>query len=90
MPDHIPKVDEIGVTSAPLMSASYFIGDRCRAFNDDYMKCKADANGRGELECMKEGRKVTRCAASVYVSTLSLILLDGVDVSGSGVDADVV
>ncbi|RMJ21152.1 Nadh-ubiquinone oxidoreductase [Aspergillus sp. HF37] len=65
MPEHIPKVQEIGATSAPLMSASYFIGDRCGAFNDDYMKCKAEANGKGELECLKEGRKVTRCAASV-------------------------
>ena len=68
MPADVPKVDEIGTTSAPLLSASYFIGDRCNAFNDDYMKCKTEANGRGELECMKEGRKVTRCAASVYVS----------------------
>ncbi|KAI1906414.1 ndufa8, NADH-ubiquinone oxidoreductase complex I 19kd subunit [Ophidiomyces ophidiicola] len=66
MPDRIPKVEEIGATSAPLMSASYFIGDRCKAFNDDYMKCKQDSNGKGELECLKEGRKVTRCAASVY------------------------
>ncbi|PGG99897.1 hypothetical protein AJ79_08379 [Helicocarpus griseus UAMH5409] len=65
MPDDIPKVKEIGATSAPLMSASYFIGDRCRAFNDDYMKCKTEANGKGELECLREGRKVTRCAASV-------------------------
>lgn len=67
MPADVPKVDEIGTTSAPLLSASYFIGDRCNAFNEDYMKCKTEANGRGELECMKEGRKVTRCAASVYV-----------------------
>lgn len=67
MPADIPKVEEIGATSAPLMSAAYFIGDRCKAFNDDYMKCKSDANGRGEVECLKEGRKVTRCAASVYV-----------------------
>jgi NADH dehydrogenase (ubiquinone) 1 alpha subcomplex subunit 8 len=66
MPDEIPKVQEIGATSAPLMSASFFIGDRCRAYNDDYMKCKDEANGRGELECLTEGRKVTRCAASVY------------------------
>lgn len=65
MPDHIPKVDEIGTTSAPLLSASYFIGDRCKAYNDDYMKCKDEAKGRGEFECLKEGRKVTRCAASV-------------------------
>lgn len=67
MPDHIPKVQEIGATSAPLLSASYFIGARCRPYNDDYMQCKTEAYGRGELECMKEGRKVTRCAASVYV-----------------------
>lgn len=67
MPADIPKVDEIGATSAPLTSAAYFIGDRCSAFNDDYMKCKSEAKGRGELECMKEGRKVTRCAATVYV-----------------------
>lgn len=70
MPADIPKVEEIGATSAPLMSASYFIGDRCKAFNDDYMKCKSDANGRGEVECLKEGRKVTRCAASVYVLSI--------------------
>jgi hypothetical protein len=31
------------------------------------MMCKTEANGRGEFDCMKEGRKVTRCAASVYV-----------------------
>lgn len=29
------------------------------------MLCKTEANGKGETECLKEGRKVTRCAASV-------------------------
>lgn len=67
MPSHIPPVEEIGASSAPLMSASYFIGARCKAYNDDFMKCKTDSNGKGEIECLKEGRKVTRCAASVYV-----------------------
>ena len=66
LPDDIPKVKELGASSAPLLSASYFIGARCKDYNDDYMMCKTEANGRGELECMKEGRKVTRCAASVY------------------------
>ncbi|KAJ5166875.1 NADH-ubiquinone oxidoreductase 20.8 kDa subunit [Penicillium canariense] len=65
MPDHIPKVEEVGATSAYLTSAAYFIGDRCKAFNDDFMKCKDEGKGRGEIECLKEGRKVTRCAASV-------------------------
>lgn len=65
LPDDIPKVKELGASSAPLLSASYFIGARCQAYNDDYMMCKTESNGRGEFDCMKEGRKVTRCAASV-------------------------
>ena len=65
MPDHIPKVQEVGTSSAPLLSAAFFIGARCRPFNDDYMLCKTEANGRGEFDCMAEGRKVTRCAQSV-------------------------
>jgi len=67
MPDHIPKVEEIGTSSAPLLSASFYIGARCRPYNDDYMQCKTESYGRGEFDCMKEGRKVTRCASSVYV-----------------------
>lgn len=66
MPDHIPQVPEIGATSAPLKSASYFIGARCLPYNDDYMMCKKEANGTGELDCLKEGRRVTRCAISVF------------------------
>lgn len=67
MPAHIPKVQEIGTSSAPLLSASFYIGARCRDYNDDYMQCKTESHGRGEFDCMKEGRKVTRCASSVYV-----------------------
>lgn len=37
------------------------------------MMCKAEANGKGELDCLKEGRKVTRCASSVYVEYLPFI-----------------
>ncbi|QIX02422.1 hypothetical protein AMS68_007939 [Peltaster fructicola] len=59
------RVPEIGSSSAPLLSASYFIGARCQPYNDDYMKCKDESNGRGELDCLREGRKVTRCATSV-------------------------
>lgn len=67
LPDSIPKVKELGASSAPLLSASFFIGARCRDYNDDYMKCKTDNPGRGEFECLQEGRRVTRCARSVYV-----------------------
>lgn len=69
LPASIPKVDEIGATSAPLFSAAYFIGARCKEYNEDYVLCKNEAGGRGEVECLREGRKVTRCASSVYVSS---------------------
>lgn len=73
MPAEIPPVKEIGASSAPLLSAAYFIGARCRPYNDDYMQCKTESYGRGELDCLKEGRKVTRCAASVYVDEDCLV-----------------
>jgi NADH dehydrogenase (ubiquinone) 1 alpha subcomplex subunit 8 len=69
LPDSIPKVKEIGASSAPLLSASFFIGARCKDYNDDYMQCKTENPGRGEFECLKEGRRVTRCARSVYVAS---------------------
>lgn len=65
LPDSIPKVKELGTSSAPLLSAAYFIGARCKDYNDDFMKCKTDSPGKGEVECLKEGRRVTRCARSV-------------------------
>ncbi|KAK4580231.1 ndufa8, NADH-ubiquinone oxidoreductase complex I 19kd subunit [Recurvomyces mirabilis] len=65
LPSSIPPVPEIGSSSAPLLSASYFIGARCKPYNDDFMQCKTTANGTGEVDCLKEGRKVTRCAAGV-------------------------
>ncbi|CAN6674303.1 hypothetical protein TRVA0_051S00694 [Trichomonascus vanleenenianus] len=65
MPSHIPDVPEVGATSAPLKSASFFIGARCLPYNDDYMLCKKESQGNGELDCLKEGRRVTRCAISV-------------------------
>ncbi|UKZ71941.1 uncharacterized protein TrAtP1_012884 [Trichoderma atroviride] len=65
LPDNIPQVQEIGASSAPLLSASFFIGARCRDYNDDYMQCKTENPGKGELNCLTEGRRVTRCAQSV-------------------------
>lgn len=63
LPSNIPEVPEVGATSAPLKSASYFIGARCQPYNDDFMLCRKDANG--PADCLKEGRRVTRCAVSV-------------------------
>ncbi|KAJ1675652.1 ndufa8, NADH-ubiquinone oxidoreductase complex I 19kd subunit [Spiromyces aspiralis] len=62
-PSDVPPVDEIGVTSAPLKSASFFIGSVCQEYNEDFMLCKNE--NRNPKHCLKEGRKVTRCAADV-------------------------
>lgn len=60
MPSHIPTVDEVGATSDPLTSASFFLGAYCRAYYEDFMLCKAENND--PEHCLKEGRKVTRCS----------------------------
>lgn len=36
LPDHVPKVAELGVTSAPLKSAAFFVGAYCKDFNGQY------------------------------------------------------
>jgi NADH dehydrogenase (ubiquinone) 1 alpha subcomplex subunit 8 len=59
MPDDVPKVDEVGASSAPLKSAAFFIGAFCREYNEDFMLCKNENND--PEHCLKEGRKVTRC-----------------------------
>lgn len=78
LPSSVPPVDEIGTTSAPLKSASFFIGQHCKEVNgalslesrvdvrlmaEDFMLCKQE--NRDPEHCLKEGRKVTRCAADL-------------------------
>ncbi|KAF4619573.1 hypothetical protein D9613_004794 [Agrocybe pediades] len=60
MPANIPHVDEVGATSGPLKSAAFFIGAYCKEYNEDFMLCKNE--NRQPEHCLKEGRKVTRCA----------------------------
>jgi len=35
LPDNIPKVPELGLTSAPLKSAAFFIGAYCKDYNGE-------------------------------------------------------
>ncbi|THU91913.1 Ndufa8, NADH-ubiquinone oxidoreductase complex I 19kd subunit [Dendrothele bispora CBS 962.96] len=63
LPDNVPKVQELGLTSAPLKSAAFFIGAYCKEFNEDFMLCKAE--NREPSHCLKEGRRVTRCATDL-------------------------
>ncbi|KIJ57022.1 hypothetical protein M422DRAFT_150043 [Sphaerobolus stellatus SS14] len=63
LPGNVPHVDEIGATSAPLKSASFFIGAHCKDYNEDFMLCKGE--NRDPAHCLTEGRRVTRCAADL-------------------------
>ncbi|KAH8118733.1 NADH dehydrogenase alpha subcomplex subunit 8 [Phellopilus nigrolimitatus] len=63
MPADVPKVTELGTTSAPLKSAAFFIGPYCKDYNEDFMLCKAE--NRDPAHCLKEGRRVTRCATDL-------------------------
>lgn len=47
LPPSVPQVDELGTTSAPLKSASFFIGDYCREVNGKYQWVR---------ECIRGGR----------------------------------
>ncbi|KAI8903582.1 hypothetical protein EDD86DRAFT_195635 [Gorgonomyces haynaldii] len=53
------KVDEIGLTSAPLKSMAFYFAKFCQDYNDDYILCKSKTND--PEQCLLEGRKVTRC-----------------------------
>lgn len=35
LPAHVPKVQELGTTSAPLKSAAFFIGAYCKEYNGE-------------------------------------------------------
>ncbi|KAF9035017.1 NADH dehydrogenase, alpha subcomplex, subunit 8 [Hymenopellis radicata] len=54
------RIQELGATSGPLKSAAFFIGAYCKEYNEDFMLCKSENRDPGH--CLKEGRKVTRCA----------------------------
>ncbi|KZS91211.1 Ndufa8, NADH-ubiquinone oxidoreductase complex I 19kd subunit [Sistotremastrum niveocremeum HHB9708] len=63
LPASVPQVAELGVTSAPLKSAAFFIGAHCKEYNEDFMLCKNE--NRDPAHCLLEGRRVTRCAADL-------------------------
>ena len=59
-PKDVPRVDEVGTTSAPLKSIAFFFGQFCKDYTEDFMLCKNE--DRNPEHCLKEGRRVTRCA----------------------------
>lgn len=38
MPDHVPKVAELGITSAPLKSAAFFLGPFCKEYTGAFAR----------------------------------------------------
>jgi len=51
LPDNIPKVEELGTTSAPLKSAAFFIGAFCKEYNGMYpaLGCLSSLRERARL-----------------------------------------
>lgn len=43
LPANVPKVDELGTTSAPLKSAAFFIGAYCKEYNGAPWPCFAES-----------------------------------------------
>ena len=62
LPDDVPKVQELGVTSAPLKSAAFFIGAYCKDYNGAFVYFALSKGGDGvggvlELSTRREGHK---------------------------------
>ncbi|KAJ3297923.1 hypothetical protein HK104_011383 [Borealophlyctis nickersoniae] len=62
-PEIAPPVEEVGCTSAPLESMAYFFNAHCKDYTEDFMLCKNE--NLDPRNCLKEGRKVTRCALNL-------------------------
>jgi hypothetical protein len=62
LPSNIPKVAELGVTSAPLKSAAFFMGAFCKEYNGMYL----DRRGRGS-GLTERWRQRTLCFARTRI-----------------------
>ncbi|KJE96335.1 NADH dehydrogenase 1 alpha subcomplex subunit 8 [Capsaspora owczarzaki ATCC 30864] len=60
----VPQVEEIKVTSSPLLAAAKHLGEYCDTPNRAYMQCRFDKKNP-EL-CLEEGRYVTECTAEFF------------------------
>ncbi|KAG9317691.1 Ndufa8, NADH-ubiquinone oxidoreductase complex I 19kd subunit, partial [Chiua virens] len=65
LPDSVPKVQELGVTSATAQECRLFHWGLLQGVQwCDFMLCKNEAGG-DHGRCLKEGRRVTRCATDL-------------------------
>lgn len=57
-----PKLQtpELGLSSGPLTSLSFYFAKYCKDYSEDFMLCKNETTD--PRHCLKEGRRVTRCA----------------------------
>ena len=67
MPDHVPKVEELGVTSAPLKSAAFFIGAHCQKYNGTKMPWYNIPTD------LISGHKMISCFARTRIGTPSIV-----------------
>lgn len=64
------EIQEIAQTGAFLLAASRVVGRHCDDLNDQFIICKA--THANPAFCVEQGKRVTSCSLSVYVSDLAL------------------
>lgn len=73
LPSSVPHVEELGVTSAPLKSASFFIGEYCKEVNGECPSwCLSSDNVHGSLCAMRRTSARTFRLQTEGVRTLDL------------------
>ncbi|KAL3895629.1 MAG: hypothetical protein SGCHY_004587 [Lobulomycetales sp.] len=55
-----PSVPELGLSSGPLTSLSFYFAQYCKDYAEDFTLCKNESTD--PRHCLREGRRVTRCA----------------------------
>jgi hypothetical protein len=60
LPDDIPKVEELGATSAPLKSAAFFIGAYCKDYNG---VCTSGLDSQSSLNGIGWGKRISFSAS---------------------------
>ncbi len=59
-----PMPDEYPATSAVLMAAAFVLEDGCKKMNDDFMRCRG--NAEDSSDCVAAGIAVESCIDTMY------------------------
>ena len=81
LPESVPKVQELGTTSAPLKSAAFFIGAYCKEYNGElslFIMVRARSQGVGVI--LESSYCVLAGCDSLWVTASNVAHAEAVDV----------